>query len=198
MNRIDAPLLSQRLSVMVAETQIDSLPSEVVEYGKRLMLDTLSCMVGGQACVSRQRALVEAAAATGGAGSSTVLVSGEQLSPMGAAMVNAEAGSVLAASDSFFYSHASTMILANALALVEERDGSGEELLMAYLMGLETASVLLILSPSNLPPTTVGSVEKSVTDAQRSSASRPKTGTRTPPRSPRRAWSSTCSDSTSG
>lgn len=172
MNRIDAPLLSQRLSVMVAETQIDSLPSEVVEYGKRLMLDTLSCMVGGQALVSRQRAMVEAAAATGGAGSSTVLVSGEQLSPMGAAMVNAEAGSVLAASNSFFYSHASTMILANALALVEERDGSGEELLMAYLMGLETASVLLILSPSNLPPTTVGSVEKSVTDAQRSSASR--------------------------
>ena len=42
---------------------------------------------------------------------------------MGAAMVNAEAGSVLAASDSFFFSHASTMILANALALIEARGG---------------------------------------------------------------------------
>ena len=43
---------------------------------------------------------------------------------------------------------------------------------MAYLVGLETASVLNILAPSNLPPTAVGSAEKSVTDALRSSASR--------------------------
>ena len=172
MNDVDEPLLSQRLGAFVADTQIDSLPPEVLEYGKRLLLDTLSCMVGGQALTARQRAMVKAAAATGGRGSSTVLVSGEKLSPMGAAMVNAEAGSVLAASDSFFFSHTSTMVLANALALVEGRDGSGEELLMAYLLGLETAFVLQILSPSNLPPTSVGSAEKSVTDAQRSSASR--------------------------
>ncbi|RHW26231.1 hypothetical protein D0Z08_14740 [Nocardioides immobilis] len=172
MSQSNGPLLSERLGVMVAETQLDGLPSDVVEYGKRLLLDTLTCMVGGQAFTARQQAMVNAATACGGAGTSTALVSGEQLSPMGAAMVNSEAGSVLAASDSFFFSHASTMILANALALTEAKDGNGKELLMAYLMGLETACVLNIMAPSNLPPTSVGAAEKRVTDAQRSSASR--------------------------
>jgi 2-methylcitrate dehydratase PrpD len=163
-----AQVLSDRIGRLIADTDLDTLPDEVVEYSKRLLLDTVACTIGGNVVRGRQKALLGAALAGGGLGRSTVMVSGERVDPITAAMVNSEAGGVLAASESFFFSHAATLVLANALAVTEAKEGSGRDLLLAFLTGLETASVLNILSPSNLPPARVGVAERSQTDRLRS------------------------------
>jgi 2-methylcitrate dehydratase PrpD len=165
-------VLSDRIAGLVADTDLSSLPDEVVEYSKRLILDTVACTVGGNVLETRHEALKGAALATAGPGRSTILVSGERVDPVTAAMVNSEAGGVLAASDSFYFSHAATLIFANALAVTEAQRGSGADLLTAFVTGLETASVLNILSPSNLPPGQVGASQRSQTDRLRSAGGR--------------------------
>lgn len=165
-------VLGDRIGAFVAGTEFGSLPDDVVEYGKRLILDTVACTVGGNIVGTRHDALLGAALATAGPGRSTVLVSGEEVDPITAAVVNSEAGGVLAASDSFYFSHAATLVFANALALTESTGGSGRDLLTAFVAGLETACVLNIVSPSNLPPASVGASERSQTDQLRSAGGR--------------------------
>jgi len=99
-------------------------------------------------------------------------VSGQEVDPITAAVVNSEAGGVLAASDSFYFSHAATLVFANALAMTESTGGSGSDLITSFVAGLETASVLNVLSPSNLPPASVGAAQRSQTDRLRSAGGR--------------------------
>lgn len=165
-------VLGDRIGALVAGTELGSLPADVVEYGKRLILDTVACTVGGNVVRARHDALLGAALATAGSGRSTVLVSGEQVDAITAAVINSEAGGVLAASDSFYFSHAATLVFASALAVTESAGGSGSGLLTAFVAGLETACVLNILSPANLPPASVGASQRRQTDRLRSAGGR--------------------------
>ena len=166
----DHALLGSRIGAFVAGTSSGRFRTMSSSTESASSSDTVACTVGG-IVRARHDALLDAALATAGPGRPRSSCRARR-STVTAAIVNSEAGGVLAASDSFYFSHAATLVFANALALTESTGGTGSDLLTAFVAGLETASVLNILSPSNLPPGERGGGKRSQTDRLRSAGGR--------------------------
>jgi 2-methylcitrate dehydratase PrpD len=144
--------LAEGLGDFVASLRYEDVPDHVLAYAKRILVDTLACTIGGCAMQPRHHMFVRVARDLGGAPVSTILVSGERVDPMMAAMVNAEAGGALSAQESLYFTHTANVSMNVALALTE-RDGiDGRGLLLAFLAGYEVTAVLGLLKPVKLPP----------------------------------------------
>lgn len=149
--------LSRILGNFVAHTRYEDVPDEVLEYGKRILLDTLACTVGGCAVQPRHDMFLRVARELGGPPVSTILVSGERVDPVTAASVNAEAGGALSAQESLYFTHTANVTASVALALVERNRGDGRSLLLAFLVGYEVTALLGLLRAAPVPPATVRS-----------------------------------------
>jgi 2-methylcitrate dehydratase PrpD len=149
--------LSRILGDFVAHTRYEDVPDEVLEYGKRILLDTLACTIGGCAVQPRHDMFLQVARALGGAPVSTILVSGERVDPVTAASVNAEAGGALSAQESLYFTHTANVTASVALALAERDCADGRSLLLAFVVGYEVTALLGLLRPVALPPATVRS-----------------------------------------
>jgi len=133
---------ASELGAFVAGTGYDDVPHEVLEYGKRIVLDTLACIVGGCAVRPRHDMLLGVGRALGGSPEATILVSGDRVGAATAAMVNAEAGGALSAQESLYFTHTANLVLSVALALAERRRADGRSLLVAFVLGYEVAARL--------------------------------------------------------
>ena len=151
------PSLTRLLGDFVAHTSYEDVPDEVLEYGKRIFLDTLACTVGGCAVQPRHDMFLQVARALGGPSTSTILVSGERVDPVTAAMVNAEAGGALSAQESLYFTHTANVTMSVALALAERDAADGRSLLLAFIVGYEVTALLGLLRPARLPPAVVRS-----------------------------------------
>ena len=152
-----AAQLTRRLGDFIARTSYDDVPGEVLEYGKRILLDTLACTVGGCAVQPRHDMLLQVARAVGGPPGASILVSGERVDPVTAAMVNAEAGGALSAQESLYFTHTANVTMSVALALAERDDADGRSFLLAFILGYEVTALLGLLRPARLPPASVRS-----------------------------------------
>ncbi len=134
---------TRRMADFVANTAYDSLPHEVVEKTKLLILDTLACQLGGFQ-TDLGGIAVSLARSEGGAPCATVVGSGDMVSASNAAATNARLGCTLDADATFnainCVAHHGTSCLASALALAEELGSSGRDLITAVAVGFDVGA----------------------------------------------------------
>jgi 2-methylcitrate dehydratase PrpD len=138
--------VSGEVAAFVSKSSWGDVPPEVVEVAIDHVVDTVGVMLAG-AWEPAPRLVAEVyGLATGEA---TVVGRSEPASPAVAALVNGVAGHALDYDDTQLstspeavyglLTHPSTPALAAALALAEEGDASGADLLLGYLVGVEVA-----------------------------------------------------------
>lgn len=137
------PALTQDLAAFAAAARYDDLPREVVQRAKNSVLDTLGVAVAG-AVEPGARILARYTADNGGRAASTMIGMGSASSPRAAALVNGMSAHMLGYSDLSVTPivHPSISVLPAVLALAEDRNASGSEVLVAYVLGVELACKL--------------------------------------------------------
>jgi 2-methylcitrate dehydratase PrpD len=118
------------------------IPSDVAYEVKRLILDTLGCMLGGWA-TEKGRLAVRFAEDLSGAPQATLVGAGLQTAVDRAAFANAELANALDADAVFLnVAHHAPSVLAGILAVAEYVNASGGAALEAVLIGYEIAARL--------------------------------------------------------
>lgn len=127
------------ISEFIANTRYGDLPKEVVNETKRIILDSIGCMVGGypteigKIAISYVRKL-------GGNPQSTIVGLGEKTSCINAAYANGKVGNALDYDDTFpTPTHVGIPSVAAALSLCEMAGKSGEDLITAVAVGFEVS-----------------------------------------------------------
>ena len=135
--------LAKQLARWSSGFALAQAPEAVVENAKRSLIDTL-----GVALAGTQTAAAEAVRRTvrrqHGHGSATIIGDRRRASPGGAALANAMAAQALDFDDTCFDGivHASAVVLPAALAVAENADTDGAELLAAFISGSEVCYAL--------------------------------------------------------
>jgi len=131
--------LTRALADRASALELGGLPPEVLEVGRQALLDWFGVTLGG----SHEPGPEILLRSVGAAADDGVTVVGHEvrLTPPAAALVNGTASHVLDFDDvnARFLGHASVAVVAAALALGEELDASGSDLLVAFVAGYETA-----------------------------------------------------------
>jgi 2-methylcitrate dehydratase len=129
----------ERISHYVAELSYASLPAEVVDYAKRIVLDSLGCLYGGLDSLPA-RIVRDTIAETGGAEQATLVWGGQKTSTQNAALANGVAIRYQDYNDVYFgpawTAHPSDN-LGSLLAIAEWKGRSGAEFLLAMIAAYE-------------------------------------------------------------
>ncbi len=138
--------LTQEVASYVAKTRFRDIPPHVVRMAQGFLLDGLGVALAGQTELGT-RIILDYARRLGGREESTVLGTSHKLPAPHAALVNGVAGHAmdyddtqLSTSKEAVYgllTHPTTPVLNAALALGEKRNISGQQLLLAYIIGVE-------------------------------------------------------------
>ncbi len=129
-----------RIAEYVTTTTLEDFPAEAVEAAKGAIMDCLGCMLAG----SREPladVLCAYVKSLGGFPGASVVGRGFKTSAPEAALVNGAMGHALDYDDitRAMKGHPSVALLPAALALTEEENATGAELLLAYMVGFEVA-----------------------------------------------------------
>ncbi len=129
--------LTQTLADFAARTAFEDLPDAVVRECRRLVLDTVGCALGGLRTESGQIAL-RYVDRLGGRAAATVLGRAQRNSAANAGYANARLANVLDADDTFPTSaHFGNATVFSALALAEDGDRTGRDLITAIAVGFD-------------------------------------------------------------
>jgi 2-methylcitrate dehydratase PrpD len=140
------PGLTQYVGQFVLQTKYESIPAEVIELGKKSILDGFGLALAGSRAESGpiSRKYIEQC---GGNGQATVIGTGMKTSPRFAALLNGISihaddfdDTQLAAAKDRVYGllmHPTVPVLPAIFALAEQRTVSGKEWLLAYQIGAE-------------------------------------------------------------
>src|SRR5688572_18592009 len=93
--------VTERIGAYVEALRYDVLPPAVVDYAKRILLDSLACLYGGLDSAPA-RIVRETIAEVGGAAQATVMWGGEKTSAQNAALANGVAISYQDYNDVYF------------------------------------------------------------------------------------------------
>jgi len=140
--------LAERCSCLAYE----AMPHDVVEIARQALLDWFGVTLGGSS-EDGPTILLEVLAGDGASdhGTATVMGHAVRLSALHAALVNGTSSHALDFDDVNLAlpGHVSVAILAGALALAEQLDANGRELLTAFVAGYETACrIAVALGPA--------------------------------------------------
>jgi 2-methylcitrate dehydratase PrpD len=120
----------------------DSLPPEVVEHAKKLILDIVANAIGGHEWMESGPVITEGVRRLdrGGAGA-TVLATGEQMAPEWASLVNGSMAHSLDYDNHHAAGviHAGSSVVSTALAAAEATGANGRDLICAVVIGYEIA-----------------------------------------------------------
>jgi 2-methylcitrate dehydratase PrpD len=139
---------TRALARFAAETSAGTIPAEVRHEAKRLFLDGLGCALGGYTLDAGRIAITGLSRwRISGRNGATVVGDGNCMPASYAAYLNAKLGSLMDMDEVLLnIAHLSPVVHWSALALAEEEQCSGEELLTAYTLGFEVgARVFLAL-----------------------------------------------------
>jgi 2-methylcitrate dehydratase PrpD len=132
--------LTRALSEFAVTTAFEDLPADVVRECRRLLLDTIGCAIGGLRTDSGQIAL-RYIDRLGGHPIATVIGRPVKSSAANAAYANARLANVLDADDTFPTSaHFGNATVFGALALAEDLDRTGRDLLTAIAVGFDVGA----------------------------------------------------------
>lgn len=132
--------LTRTLAEFTVNTRYEDLPDPVAREAKRLLLDTIGCAIGAIGTESG-RITLQYVEALGGNPRATVIGSAQRSSVTAAAYANGRLANVLDADDTFPTStHFGNATVFSALALAEDLDRSGAELLAAIAVGFDVGA----------------------------------------------------------
>jgi 2-methylcitrate dehydratase PrpD len=139
----DTHTLSQELSDFISRTHFDDLPDGVAQAIIFALLDTVAVTAVGAATATVEP-LQSVARRYGGAPMSTVIGTDLRTDAAWAAQLNGAAGHALDYDDQSWTigGHPSVVLLPAVLALAEANSLSGRDLIRAYALGFECASVV--------------------------------------------------------
>lgn len=132
--------LTKHIAEYVVNTRLDDFPPEAVEAAKGAIIDCLGCMLAGSV-EPLANVLCDYVKSIGDSSQASVVGRGFKTSSPEAALVNGAMGHALDYDDitRAMKGHPSVVLLPAALALAEEHGASGEDLLLAYMLGFEVA-----------------------------------------------------------
>lgn len=115
---------------------------DALSRAEHAIADTLACIIAGSA--DPVSAKVSAGLSRWGAGSASLIGTPRKAAAPWAAMVNGTAAHVLEIDDNFYpaLTHASAVLVPALLAMAEECDASGADVVDAYIVGLELHALL--------------------------------------------------------
>ncbi len=138
--------LTAHVAEFVTSTAYEAIPAQVIELGKKSILDGLGLALAGQRAESGTL-MLRYLDSLGCTGSSTVIGTGRTATPQLAALVNSVAihahdfdDTQLSAEKSKTYGllmHPTAPVLPAALVLAERQGSSGKEFMLAYHLGVE-------------------------------------------------------------
>src|SRR5215208_1003316 len=136
--------IAGRLGTFVADTTFEQLPREVVEKAKRHALDTFGAALVGATSEEAARAK-EALLAMEGSGTAPVWGKCESVAPRNAALLNGIAAHAFELDDTGGCDHSGAVVLPAALAAaaLAEHPVSGEEFLLAVVLGYDVGRRVL-------------------------------------------------------
>jgi 2-methylcitrate dehydratase PrpD len=143
--------LSDVLAERFLALRFEQIPDDVVQYSKLRFLDTLGLVLAA-APTEVGRAVRAGAMAWGGAGEYHLLGSGDTASLAVAALVNGALAHTTLFDDTLMESfiHVSAPILATGLAIGEQADLSGRELLASFVVGSEITCRVGLIAPGQV------------------------------------------------
>ena len=130
-----------RLAAFVVNTRLEDLEGSTVTAAKNVVLDTIGAMLAGSRLEENAR-LAELAGVNGEGGSSTLLGHARKAQPMMAALSNATAGVSLEVDEGTRLGggHPSIHVTPAAIAVGEERDSTGKQVLESIIAAYEVTS----------------------------------------------------------
>jgi 2-methylcitrate dehydratase PrpD len=136
--------VSQGLAGFAAGVTYASLPEEVLEKARVTLLHNLGVALAGRSLLSAPYLYVDQRRAAGETGRSRLLVDGTALQPGTAAFVNAALMHARTQDDVYFpgLTHIGTVTIPAAIAVAEERDLDGRELLRAIVAAYEVTAAI--------------------------------------------------------
>ena len=131
--------ITERQAAFAADIGFSDLPDEVIDYAKRLLLDTAGIAVGAEPRAASSASFFEGIRALDSGSGGTVLATGESMAPEYAAFLNGAMAHSLDYDDTHRASslHPGAPVLPAALAAAERVDASGAELLTGLVVGYE-------------------------------------------------------------
>lgn len=142
-DRLAPPGLAAQLAEFARGLGRDAIGDAAAAHAALLLLDAVGCALAGWAGEETPQVL-QAAQGLGRAGTSTVIGSHEQRSPLAAVLANAYLATAITACDVYTpaHCHFTPEVVPAALAVAEEVHASGPALLTAVAAGLEVATRL--------------------------------------------------------
>jgi 2-methylcitrate dehydratase PrpD len=133
--------LTRELAKRSTALAFDDLPGDVIEVTRQALLDWFGVTLSGSHEPGPQILLRTLRTGADGGEGGTVVGHAQRLAPLSAALVNGTASHALDFDDvnARFLGHASVAVAGAALALAEQLDASGAELIAAFVAGYETA-----------------------------------------------------------
>jgi 2-methylcitrate dehydratase PrpD len=142
---------TETLCQTITQTTFASLPSQVVEVAKQIILDGIAVAVAGSS-EDGPRIVAEHVKSLGGTESSTILGHGFKTSPVSAAYVNGIAMHVLDYEPMWSPpTHATSPTLPTVLALAEVENASGREVIVAFVKACEVQGRIRLASQQYTP-----------------------------------------------
>lgn len=125
----------------VARTRYENLPTPVVDQAKLVLMDTLAAILAGSQTLEIQN-LARLASQASAANPSTIFGSSESAAPQWASLVNATAGTSteLDEGNAHAKGHPAIHTIPAALALGEELESTGRDVLLSIVLGYEVAT----------------------------------------------------------
>ena len=143
--------ISEELGRLIAGAEFSSLPPEVVEVAKTVILDGLGVTLAGS-MEPAARIVAEYTREMGGAPDCSVFGQGFKTSPVMAAFANGVAGHVLDYEVMWYPpTHATSPTLPCILALAEKHQASGSDIIMALVTGFEVQGRIRVASAGVSP-----------------------------------------------
>src|SRR5205809_7637384 len=144
---------TEALCQAIVRTTFDSLPAQVVEVAKQVILDGVAVAVAGST-EAGPRIVAEHVRSLGGKESSTVLGYGFKTSPLFAAYVNGISMHVLDYEPMWSPpTHATSPTLPAVFAFAEAEGAPGREVIAAFVKGCEIQGRIRLASHQYTPPT---------------------------------------------
>lgn len=144
---------TETLCRTIMQTTFDTLPSQVVEIAKQIILDGVAVAVAGS-MEEGPRIVAEHVRSLGGTESSTILGHGFKTSPVSAAYVNGISMHVLDYEPMWSPpTHATSPTLPAVLALAEVEGAPGREVIAAFVKGCEVQGRIRLASQQYTPGT---------------------------------------------
>lgn len=133
------PPITERLAEWASDLAFADIPKDAAGVGQIAFADTLSVMLAG---VNENVSRKARTAFTGAAGNAVVVGTDLKCAPEAAALVNGVAAHALDFDDSnsSMFAHPSSGTIPAILAIADETDVSGEDLITAYVAGVEVGS----------------------------------------------------------